>query len=61
MSDAAPQDLRYRTAISWAGIAIIVVGLILAVTGDILPGLLLAVAGMLIWLFVKRRARKVGP
>jgi drug/metabolite transporter (DMT)-like permease len=60
MSDAAPQDLRYRTVITWGGIAIIVVGLILAVTGEVLPGLLLAVAGMLIWLFVKRRSRKLG-
>lgn len=60
MSDAAPQDLRYRTVIGWGGIAVIVVGLILALTGDVLPGLLLAVAGMLVWLFIKRRSRKAG-
>ena len=51
---------RFKMVFTWGGVAVAVLGLALFVTGSQGMGLLLTVAGMLSWLFAKRRSRAAG-
>jgi hypothetical protein len=48
---------RFKTALTWGGIVVAFLGMVLLGIGSVPTGLLLVVAGMISWLFAKRRAR----
>ncbi len=59
MSQAAEAP-RFKMVFTWGGVAVALLGLALFMTGSQGMGLMLTVAGMLSWLFAKRRSRAVG-
>jgi len=59
MSDNAGVP-RFKVALTWGGVVVAILGMVLLATGSFSTGLLLMVAGMISWLFARRRARVVG-
>ena len=59
MSQANAEALRFKMFFTWGGVVVALMGLVLLATGTYSMGLLLTVAGMLSWLFAKRRTRVV--
>ncbi len=57
MSQVTDGASPFKKVLSWGGIFVALMGLILLSTGSYASGLLFAVAGMVSWLFAKRRAR----
>ena len=60
MSEAAGKGLRFGTVFTWGGVIFVLLGLFLVVRGDMATGLIVAVAGVVSWLFAKRRARRTS-
>jgi hypothetical protein len=50
---------RFKVALTWGGVVVAILGMVLLATGSFSTGLLLMVAGMISWLFSRRRARAV--
>jgi hypothetical protein len=48
---------RFKTTLTWGGIIVAFLGMVLLGAGSFASGLLLVVAGMICWLFAKRRSR----
>lgn len=48
---------RFKTALTWGGVIVAILGMVLLATGGFATGLMLVVAGMISWLFAKRRTR----
>jgi Flp pilus assembly protein TadB len=60
MTEVGQQELRYSRLFTWGALAVVVVGAIVAFSGETLGGIFLVAAGLLIFLFVKRRTRRSG-
>ncbi len=60
MSQAKTVGPRFNAVFSWGGIVVAIFGLVLAATGSFLNGLIFTAAGVLFWLFAKRRRRTAG-
>jgi hypothetical protein len=56
MSDNAGVP-RFKVALTWGGVVVAILGMVLLATGSFSTGLLLMVAGMISWLFARRRTR----
>ncbi len=54
------KTLRFKMTLTWGGVVVALLGLALLVAGNQGMGLLLTVAGMMSWLFAKRRSRATG-
>ena len=48
---------RFKLAMTWGGVVVAILGMVLLATGSLPMGLMLLVAGMMSWLFAKRRTR----
>lgn len=48
---------RFKTTLTWGGIIVAFLGMVLMGMGGFAVGLLLVCAGMMSWLFAKRRTR----
>ena len=48
---------RFKVALTWGGVVVAILGMVLLATGSFSTGLLLMVAGMISWLFARRRTR----
>ncbi len=57
MSDSTASVPRFKIALTWGGVVVAILGMVLLATGSFSTGLLLMVAGMVAWLFAKRRTR----
>ena len=57
MSESKTEAPRFKMFFSWGGVLIALLGLIILAMGSQSMGLLLTAAGMLSWLFAKRRSR----
>ncbi len=58
MSQAKTSGPRFNAVFTWGGVVVALLGLVLATTGTFLLGLLFAAAGVIFWLFAKRRRRR---
>ena len=58
MSQAKTEGLRFNTVFTWGGVVVALLGLVLAATGSFLLGIVFTAAGVIFWLFAKRRRRK---
>ena len=58
MSLADAEGPRFNALFTWGGVVVALLGLVLAATGTFLLGLLFAAAGVIFWLFAKRRRRR---
>ncbi len=61
MSETTTEAPRFKMVFTWGGVVVALLGLALLVSGTFPMGLLLTAAGMLSWLFAKRRSRAVEP
>lgn len=57
MSQGTIDSPRFRLVFTWGGVVIALLGFVFLATGDSPTGLLLLAAGMIAWLFAKRRSR----
>ncbi len=57
MSETTTKAPRFKMVLSWGGVVVALLGLALIATGAFSTGLLLTAAGMISWLFAKRRSR----
>ncbi len=46
---------RFSRLMAWAPVIVFVIALVFVVRGELVPGLLLAVAAILLWIIVRRR------
>ncbi len=46
---------RFSRLMAWAPVIVFVIGVVFVVRGELVPGLLLAVAAILLWIIVRRR------
>lgn len=60
MAETTAGESRFRSVLMWVGVVVAVLGLILIVRGAWALGLLVTVAGVIGWLFAKRRSRLSG-
>ena len=60
MTESKPGAARFSFFFTWGGVVIALLGLFLMATGDMNRGLLFTAAGVIFWLFAKRRGRKSG-
>jgi drug/metabolite transporter (DMT)-like permease len=58
MSDVTSGSSKFLPVFTWGGVVLVLIGLFLLVRGQPNTGLLVAVAGVVSWLFAKRRARR---
>ena len=58
MSQAKIKGPQFNAVFTWGGIVVALLGLVLAATGSFMNGLLFVSAGVIFWLFAKRRGRK---
>ncbi len=60
-TETQAKELRFKMFFHWGGVFIALLGLVIGLaTGDWTAGLLLVVAGVISFLFAKRRTRKAG-
>jgi hypothetical protein len=57
MSQATIESPRFKLVFTWGGVVIALLGFVFLAKGDSPIGLLLLAAGMIAWLFAKRRSR----
>jgi len=60
MTEGKPGAARFSFFFTWGGVVIALLGLFLLATGDVNRGLMFMAAGVIFWLFAKRRGRKSG-
>ena len=58
MSQAETEGPRFNAVYMWGGIVVALYGLVLMATGSFSNGLFYTAAGVIFWLFAKRRSRK---
>jgi len=59
MSQQHTEAPRFKMVFTWGGVVVTLLGFWLLAAGDSTIGLLMVVAGMVSWLFAKRRSRAV--
>jgi len=58
MSGVTGGESRFKAVFTWGGVFLVLLGLFFLVRGQPTTGLLVAVAGVVSWLFAKRRSRR---
>ncbi len=60
MTEASGGASKLGPVFQWGGVVLVLVGIVLIVMGDAATGVLVAVGGVVAWLFSKRRSRRTG-
>jgi len=58
MSEVTGGQSKLKAVFTWGGVFFVLLGLFFLVRGQPTTGLLVAVAGVVSWLFAKRRSRR---
>lgn len=60
MSEVTGGNSKFAAVFKWSGLVLLLVGLFLVIRGQPNGGLMAVVAGVVFWLFAKRRSRRAG-
>jgi hypothetical protein len=60
MSDEAPRPMRFKFVLMWGGLVMALLGIVLILSNQTGVGILVVVAGVLAFLYAKRKARRLS-